>query len=374
MTLLYLIQKEFLQILRNILLPIVFIILPLALINGVPRIATQEVKGLRFCVIDNDHSTTARRLIQQMDASSLIDLAAVCRHYNEAMDEIDAGRADVIVEIPHGFEKDLAGRGKPAISLAANATNGTKGSMAQAYLLQIIADAQLTDTQGRPQPPLAKHTPATAASPIAVQMRFNPRLDYKLYMVPALLGMFLILIVGFLPALNIVGEKEKGTIEQINVTPIRKWEFIVSKVVPYVIIDLLMFVEGLLVARGIFGFESAGSLGSLFIFVLVFCMLVSSFGLIVSNYCQTLSQAALTMFFFLVIFLLMSGLLTPLSSMPDWAQRLTLVNPLRYFVEAMRAIYIKGATLADVHSQFIILCAYASVTWAWAILSYRKNR
>ena len=159
----------------------------------------------------------------------------------------------------------------------------------------------------------------------------------------------------------------------MNVTPIRKWEFIVSKVVPYALVGLLMIAEGLLVARGVFGFWPVGSVAVLFLFVLVFCMLVSSFGLIVSNYCQTLSQAALTMFFFLVIFLLMSGLLTPISSMPEWAQRLTLVNPLRYFVEAMRAIYIKGATLADVSSQLLVLSIYASITWAWAIGSYRKN-
>lgn len=366
MTVLYLIQKEFLQIARNLLLPIVFVVLPLAVINGVPRIATQEVKGLRFCVVDHDHSTTSARLIQQIDASAHFSLSAVCHHYAEAMEAVDAGQTDVVVEIPPHFEKNLRGKGAPNLLIAANATNGTKAGMAQAYLLQIIGDAQRALAQERGQQ-------SVAVSPIAVNICFNPQLDYKLYMVPALLGLFLILIVGFLPALNIVGEKEKGTIEQMNVTPIRKWEFIVSKVVPYALVGLLMIAEGLLVARGVFGFWPVGSVAVLFLFVLVFCMLVSSFGLIVSNYCQTLSQAALTMFFFLVIFLLMSGLLTPISSMPEWAQRLTLVNPLRYFVEAMRAIYIKGATLTDVSSQLLVLSVYASITWAWAIGSYRKN-
>lgn len=348
MTTLYLIQKEFKQILRNRILPVVFFLLPLALINGVPRIATQEVKGLRFCVVDNDHTPTTERLIRQIDASQYIDLAAYCVTYDEAMEYINSGETDIILEFR-----------QPDIMLYANATNGTKGVMAQSYITQIINGSLLS---GQAQ-----------SGELKVRYINNPTLDYKLYMVPALIGMILILIVGFLPALNIVSEKEKGTIEQINVTPIRKWEFIVSKIVPYVIIGLMMVIEALLVARGVYGFSPQGSVQSIFLFVILFCLLISSFGLIVSNYSTTLSQAALTMFFFLVVFLLMSGLLTPIQSMPDWAQRLTLVNPLRYFVEAMRGIYIKGATINDVLTQLIALSIYSSLTWAWAILSYKKN-
>lgn len=343
MTIFYLIQKELKQILRNRILPVVFIILPIALINGVPRIATQEVKGLRFCVVDNDHTPTSQRLTHQIDASKYLDLESCCTTYDEAMKHIDSGEADIIIEFR-----------KPDIMLYANATNGTKGGMAQSYITQIIASQY-----GSMGP--------------KVKFINNPSLDYKLYMVPALIGMILILIVGFLPALNIVGEKEKGTIEQINVTPIRKWEFIVSKIVPYIIIGLLMVFEALVVARGMFGFWPQGSLLSILLFVCLFCMLISSFGLIVSNYSNTLPQAALTMFFFLVVFLLMSGLLTPIQSMPSWAQQITLVNPLRYFVEAMRAIYIKGAAISDLLTQLTVLLLYSTLTWTWAITSYRKN-
>ena len=350
MTTLYLIQKEFKQILRNWLLPVVFVILPLALINGVPRIATQEVKGLHFCVVDNVHTPTTERLIREIDASQYIDLAAYCSTYNEAMKFIDSGEADIIVEF----------RGTD-IMLYANATNGMKGGMASNYITQIIRGSSSSN---------AKIVNGKLSNCKYIN---NPNLDYKLYMVPALIGMVLILIVGFLPALNIVSEKEKGTIEQINVTPIRKWEFIVSKIVPYIIIGLFMVLEALVVARGVFGFWPQGSLVLVFVFVLVFCLLISSFGLIISNYSNTLSQAALTMFFFLVVFLLMSGLLTPIQSMPEWAQQITLVNPLRYFVEAMRGIYIKGATIADLLTQLYVLILYSTFTWTWAILSYRKN-
>lgn len=348
MTVLYLIQKEFKQILRNRILPVVFVLLPLALTNGVPRIATQEVRGLRFCAVDNVHTPTTERLIRQIDASAYIDLQAYCATYDEAMEYIDKGLADIIIEFRQSD-----------VMLYANATNGTKGGMAANYITQILSSNAIQVQQ--------------SALRVSSTYLFNSQLDYKLYMVPALVGMVLILIVAFLPALNIVGEKEKGTIEQINVTPIRKWEFIVSKIVPYIIIGLLMVVEALLVARGVFGFWPQGSLLHIFLFAILFCMLVSSFGLIISNYSSTLSQAALTMFFFLVVFLLMSGLLTPIQSMPHWAQQITLFNPLRYFTEAMRGIYIKGATLSDLRLQLLVLTLYSTLTWTWAIVSYRKN-
>lgn len=363
MTVIYLIQKEFKQIFRNKILPIVFVILPIVLTNGVPRIATQEVKELRFCVVDNDHSATSAEIIDEIDASIYIDLAAVCNNYDDAMAVIDAGEADLILEFQPHFERELVKEGNANVMLSTNSTNGTKGGMAQSYISQIITDYQQKLTSAQP----------SIQSPVSTTFLFNKQLDYKFYMIPALVGMLLILIVCFLPALNIVGEKEKGTIEQINVTPIRKREFIVSKVVPYVIIGLFMVMEALMVAKGMFGFWPKGSLLSIFLFVILFCMLLSSFGLIVSNYSDTLQQAALTIFFFLVVFMLMSGLLTPIQSMPTWAQKLTLVNPMRYFVEAMRAIYIKGATIVDLSLQLIVLTVYSCLTWTWAILSYKKN-
>lgn len=365
MTVIYLIQKEFKQIFRNRLLPVVFVLLPVVLINGVPRIATQEVKGLRFCVIDNDHSNTTAQLIRKIDASDNIGLSAVCSSYDDAMAIIDAGEADIVLEFQPHFERGLVKEGKAGIMLSANATNGTKGGMAQSYIQQIIADYM--------QEIRSRNGFERIDDGIAESFLFNKNLDYKLYMIPALIGMLMILIVGFLPALNIVGEKEKGTIEQINVTPVGKGEFIVSKIVPYVIIGFLMVTEALLVAKGVFGFAPQGSLWTLYFFVMLFGMLVSSFGLIISNYSFTIQQAALTMFFFLVVFLLTSGLLTPIQSMPQWAQQLTLINPMRYFVEAMRAIYIKGASLADVQMPLFALTLYSAITWLWAIISYRKN-
>lgn len=379
----YLVEKELKQIMRNRILPIIFVLLPLALTNVLPRIATQEVRGIRFAVVDADHSPASRRLTQQLDASTYLSLVGACPTYADAMDLIDSGEADAIVEFARGYEKALVtGGGENCLHVSANAVNGMKGSMAAMYITAIASEADLPQPLRR----RGESAPPSSSSPVprdatslaeapgwAASFLFNHTLDYKLYMVPAIFALLLMLIVGFLPALNIVGEKERGTMEQINVSPIGKMTFILSKVIPYIVIGLLMTLEALAAARAIHGITSAGSVALLMLFVIVFCMLTSSIGLIISNYSSTLSQAALTMFFFLVIFILMSGLLTPISSMPEWAQVLTILNPMRYIIAALRGIFIKGATLTDLLPELTTLAFYATAAWTWAIMSYKKK-
>lgn len=352
MRLRYLIVKEFKQMLRNWLLPVVFLLLPLALTNMVPRIATQEIKGLRFCVIDHDHSTLSSRFIQQIDASVWLDLSGIAASEREAMRMLDTAEADLFIEIPRGYERSVrrGEQNEKPIYVAANATNGMKGVMGLSYVQQILAGS----------------TPQ-------VRYAFNQYLDYKIYMIPAVFALMLTLIVGFLPALNIVGEKERGTIEQVNVTPISRWEFILSKMIPYWCVGMVMSLITLVMAKVLFGILPAGSIAVLILFLLVFCVLISSFALIISNYSSSVQQASLTMFFFLVIFILMSGLLTPIRSMPQWAQTLTLLDPMRHIIDALRLIYIKGPSFAEMLPQFYMLATFATVISLWTVLSYRKN-
>lgn len=386
MVLPYLVQKELKQIFRNVLLPVIFVILPLALVNVLPRIATQEVRGINFVVVDADHSMESRRLTQRLDASNYLSLAASCPTFREAMAFIDSGEADAIVEFARGYEKSiLTHGGEETMHVSVNAVNGMKGSMAAMYISQIAASNRPV-----PDPSLRGKGVETTlfASPMidvvtlprpdregagAGLFLYNPTLEYKIFMIPAIFALILILIVGFLPALNIVGEKERGTMEQINVSPIGKTTFILSKVIPYILVGLLMTIEALVAARAIHGITPVGSIATMMIFVVTFCMLASSIGLIISNYSSTLQQAALTMFFFLVIFILMSGLLTPIASMPRPAQIITYLNPLRYIIAALRDVFIKGAGFADLLPQFIPLVIYVAAAWTWAIKSYRKS-
>ncbi len=370
MTIFYLIEKEFKQMMRNIILPVVFILLPLGMMNMVPKVATQEVRDLKISVVDNDHSPLSRRMIQKLTASDYFSLVSAPSTYSRAMQSLEGEGADFIVEIQPRFEQDLVREGTARVMISANAVNGVKAGLGGSYLMQILADysADLCEEYGVPA-----NKVQLAGFGVSPRYLYNTKLDYKVFMIPALIGMLLILIVGFLPALNIVGEKEKGTIEQINVTPVGRFEFIFSKVIPYWTVGLFILIYTMLLAWGIYGYTPAGSVGAIVLFATLFILIVSSFGLIVSNYSDTTQQAALVMFFFLVIFILMSGLLTPIAGMPDWAKAITTVNPMRYFIEAMRTLYLKGSSITELWPQLRALILYSAATWTCAIISYKKN-
>lgn len=249
--------------------------------------------------------------------------------------------------------------------------NGTKGGMGSSYLASIVSDyaRSLSAAEGRSVAPAAR-LPQVSVQTLNL---YNPRLNYKLFMVPALMVMLLTLICGALPALNVVGEKEAGTIEQINVTPVRKFTFICAKLVPYWLTGLVVLTIAFFLAWLLYGILPAGHFLTLYFFALVFLLLVSGFGLVVSNYSSTLQQAMFVMFFFMLILVLMSGLFTPIHSMPRWAQTITYANPLRYFVEVMRTVYLRGGGVADLLPQLGMLLLFATCFNLWAVKSYRKS-
>ena len=181
------------------------------------------------------------------------------------------------------------------------------------------------------------------------------------------------MLCGFIPALNIVGEKEQGTIEQINVTPVRKSTFILAKLIPYWLIALFVATVCLLLSWGIYGITPHGNVGLIYVLIILLAFIFSGLGLIVSNYSDAMQQAMLVMWFILVCLMLLSGLFTPIASMPDWAQHLTLVNPLRYFVDAMRTVFVRGGEAESIALQLVVLTAFAVLIDIWAVLSYKKN-
>ena len=249
--------------------------------------------------------------------------------------------------------------------------NGTKGGLGSSYLSSIINDyaAELRSEY---------HTTATVSGAfpsidIDTQGLFNPNLNYKLYMIPALMVMLLTLICGFLPALNIVSEKEVGTIEQINVTPVPKFIFILAKLLPYWLIGFVVLTVCFILAWLIYGIVPVGHFLLIYFFAALFVLVMSGFGLVISNYSATMQQSMFVMWFCLLVVILMSGLFTPISSMPEWAQLITRLNPLRYFMEVMRMVYLKGSGFFDLLPQFGVLLFFAVVFNSWAVISYRKN-
>lgn len=192
-------------------------------------------------------------------------------------------------------------------------------------------------------------------------------------MVPGIMVFLLTIIGGFLSALNIVSEKEKGTIEQINVTPVPKTLFLLSKLIPFWIIGFILLTIGAIVAWIVYGLVPIGNMGIIYLFAAVYLIAFTGFGLAISSISSTQQQAMFTAFFFLIIFAQLSGLFTPISSMPEWAQDMTLLNPVRYFVEVMRMVYLKGSTFADLSGHFIIVCLFALFFNVMAVVSYRKK-
>ena len=345
MTLKYLIQKEFLQIRRNAFLPKLIVMFPIVIMCVMPWVMQMEVKNIVVDVVDIDHTVESQRLVQQIAASNYFIFGGQKATYAEAMKDIEKGRADVILEIRGG--KYL---------IAANAVNGTKGSMGSAYLSQIVTSNVTHHT--------SNITPLTL---------YNKGQNYKLYMIPALFAIVMMLMTGFLPTLNIVGEKEAGTIEQINVTPVSKWSFILAKLIPYWLIALFVITVCLLLAWLVYGITPAGPVWLIYVLAMLLALFFSSFGLIVSNYSDTMQQAMFVMWFFVVSIMLLSGLFTPTRSMPQWAYLTTYINPMHYFIDAIRTVFIRGGGLHETAHQVLALAGIGTLMGCWAVQSYKKN-
>ena len=288
----YLLEKEFKQMLRNPMLPRMLLVFPCIILLVLPWAANFEIKNINLSVVDNDHSPYSTRLIQKAGASEYFRIVDVSDSYKEAMESIEEGKADIILEIPPHFERDILKSGTARVLISANTVNGTKGGLGSSYLSNIIHDyageIKPSDNSIISEPKIE----------IDTQGRFNPHLDYKIFMVPALMAQLLMMLCGFLPALNIVSEKEFGTIEQINVTPVSKFTFILAKLIPYWIAGLIILTIGILLARVVYGLSPAGPLWLLYFFALLFIVVISGMGLVVSNYSQTMQQAMFVMFFF----------------------------------------------------------------------------
>lgn len=365
MVLKYIIEKEFRQMMRNPIIPRLIVAFPCLMMLLMPWAATLEVKSNQVCIVDADHSSMSRRMIERIGATDYFRLTGYVSDYDKAMNSVESGASDLVLEIPEGFERKVM-RGEPCtVQISANAVNGTKGALGSSYLVQVIHQFLNTELQS------VSHR--VGAVDVSVLNLFNPRLDYKYFMIPALMVMLLTMLCAFLPALNIVSEKEIGTIEQLNVTPLGKWTFIIGKLIPYWLIGILALSISLLLSKYLYGLVPAGSLLLLYFFAFIYILIMSGIGLIISNYSATMQQAMFVTFFFMLIFILLSGLFTPVGSMPVWAQWIAACNPLTYFNEVMRMIFLKGSSLVDLSSSLMVLLAFMVGFNVWAVWSYRKS-
>ena len=371
-TFLFLLEKEFKQILRNRIILAMIIALPTIQLAILPHAATYEIRHINLAVVDADHSTLSAELTAKLNASRYFNLVSDGTSYEDALELVEDGKAHLILEIPPHFEKDLRLASKAGLMIAVDAVDGTMGSIGSSYLNQIL-QSFTAGLVARGEIAYPEADGPQARIQVIPQYRYNTQLDYKTYMVPGILVMLLTLVGGILAALNIVSEKEQGTLEQINVSPVPKQSYLLAKVIPFWIIGLLTLAIGLLIARFLYGIVPAGSLLTLYTFAAVYVVAFTGFGLLISVAAKTQQQSMFIAFFFLLIFFLMGGLFTPISSMPYWAQVITWFNPTAYLIDVVRLIVMKGSGFADLIPQFFCILGFAVVFNVWAIFGYDKT-
>ncbi len=370
----YLLQKEFRQIFRNRgMLPIIFI-MPVIQLLILANAATYEIKDLKLFWVDFNHSDISYQFYNQLSGSNYFKISGTGNSLNQAEEALLENEADLAVVISPNFEKKLVRNEAPEILVLINAIDGTKAGLSNAYLNSITADFnQQVRLEFQQRNSIARENSASANFEIINRNWFNPELDYKTFMVPGILVLLVTMIGAFLSSMNIVKEKEIGTIEQLNVTPIKKYQFIIGKLLPFWIIGIFELALGLIIARIIYQIPMIGSMLLIFGFASIYLMVILGLGLLISTVTETQQQAMFISWFFLVIFILMSGLFTPIENMPDWAQLITLFNPVRYFIEVTRMVMLKGAGYAEIQWHLLVMIFYTIGINSLAVLKYKKT-
>ncbi len=370
-TILYIIQKEFKQIFRNKgMLPIIFV-LPLIQLLILANAATFDVKNIKLGYINNDHTTTSRALIEKFNASTYFNVLTDYPTESLASKAMLNGEVDVILEIPSYFERNLQNEKHNNLGVTINAIDGAAAGVQNVYITQIIQRFNKNLKVDLMLPSDTHVQPVNIAT--IPSFWYNETLNYKTFMVPGILVLLVTMITLFLSGMNIVREKEIGTLEQINVTPIKKSQFIIGKLFPFWVIGLALLTVGLIIAKLVFNVPMVGSLALMYFYTSIYILVVLGIGLFISNFTDTQQQAMFIAWFFMVIFILMSGLFTPIESMPKWAQVITEFNPIKYFVEVMRMVMLKGSGFTDIIPQLSKTLLYAIVMNGLAVWSYKKT-
>ncbi|MCP1298025.1 ABC transporter permease [Chryseobacterium sp. S0630] len=369
---LFILRKEFRQIFRDKTILAMMFVMPIVQLIIMPLAANFEVKNVNIAYVDHDHSSYSQKLLHKIMSSGYFKLAGNPDSYKNGLKMIEEGNADLVLEIPPGFERNLVREGSQKVNLSVDAINGTKSALGGSYLLSVINDFNNSlDVNVKLSARKSDNSPAKIV--IKETNWYNPRAEYKYYMVPGILVLLLTLIGGFITALNIVKEKEIGTIEQINVTPIKKWQFILGKLIPFWIVGMIVFTIGLVVMYVIYGIFPEGSLFTLYVFAAIYLIALLGLGLLISTFADTQLQAMFIAYFFMMVFMLMSGFFTNTESMPDWARKMSNLTPVTHFIKVVRLIVLKGSRFYEVQTEFYYLIGFAVVLNGLAIYNYRKT-
>ncbi|MFO7851788.1 MAG: ABC transporter permease [Bacteroidota bacterium] len=369
-TILYLIRKEFIQIFRNKFLSRAIFGMPVVQMLILVPALTFEINNIELLVVDRDMSSESRQLISSLQGSEFFLLKHTTFSEKEADDMLHSDKCDMVLHIPPGFGRNIIREGDEKIMLAINAINASSAQLAWAYMRGVLEDYNSD---------LIIHnlnSGKLARMPVidtTNRFWYNPSLDYKYYMLPGILVILVTAIGLLLAGLNVVREKEIGTIEQLNVTPIRKYQFITAKLIPFLLIGLVDLAFGLVLGIIVFNVPLNGSIAMLFLYASFYLAAVLGLALFLSTMSSTQQQYLFVVFFVWMVFILMSGIFTPAESMPGWAQKFNLINPVAYFMRVIRMIMLKGSGFTDVLPDLRGVILIAAGTISLAIWRYRKT-
>ena len=370
----FLAQAEVLHIVRDRVLMAQTLIVPMIQLLVLANAATFEIRNTPIQIVDLDRSSTSRGVVNHLAANGHFDILDTTPSLDRADERLLDGTVTMVVVIPHDFEVSLVKTGVAPVELSVNAEKGSAAGIVQAYATRVLT--QYAAGLKRPALPYTVGRVLLDPPPridVRVRSRYNPTLNYKFYMVPGILVALVTLIGTLLSAQNIAREKELGTLEQLNVTPITRSQFIIAKLLPFWVLGLIELTLGLMIGKLVFGIPMVGSLFLLYGVAAVYLMVALGIGLWISALVETQQQAMFVTFFIVNIYLLMSGLFTPVDSMAPWVQKVSMINPVRHFVTISRAILMKGAGPAEIAQPFFILLGTAVVVLAIAVRQYRKR-
>lgn len=361
----YVLEKELLKFWRNKFMMCLFVFLPVIVMIVCPYITSLEVRNVKVCVVDNDHSTLSRRFVDELNASRYFVYKGTVSSYADGLKEIEKTDADLFVVIPKDYERKLLRNEQAKMQIVVNAVNGPKGVIASNYVTQIVIDNYLCA--------FSTFSDVAKDKLFSAYNLYNPHQDYKFFMIPAIIMVIFITVGGPMPAQDIVGEKESGTINQINVSPVRRSVFIYAKTLPYAFIGIFVLTTSLITSWLVHGITCEGNYVALYTLSFLMIISLSGLGLTVSNFSDTMQQATFTMYFFDMTMMLLSGLFTPFRSMPEFIQSIMVINPVVYFIDAFRTIFVRGGSFSDVYMQFFAIATFGIIMNLMGILTYKKN-
>ncbi|MBO4488166.1 MAG: ABC transporter permease [Bacteroidales bacterium] len=370
-TILILIKKEFLQVFRNPLLMSILIVAPMVQFMIFPFCADYEIKVLDIAFIDHDGSRITQDIIHSFDASDIFVSHGIIQNKKDAEKMIQHDKIDILVEFPNQFEEDLMNGEATRIAITANAINTTKAGIGVGYTQEIIGGYMQKFQEDNMF--IASEEQIPARLNLSYIYWYNEQMNYKNLIVPGILVILVTLIGCYVTALNLVREKEIGTIEQVNVTPIRRWQFLIGKMIPFWILGMVEFIMGLFIMKLVFGITVQGSIPMLLGITAIYLLVMLGLGFFISSVSENQLQAMFIVLFLFIIFVLLSGLFTPTEGMPQWAHYTNYLNPMSFYMEVIKKVVLKGSAFVSVQTETIVLSVMAVIVNTGAILSYQEK-